>query len=585
MKGVPVPRPDAGRRRGRAVRRAPAKPDRDVALLRLLIEARSSDREAEMAVHRLVREHLGKDSTDHPWKVTRLFAMPGREPDTELSRYLVVEGNVLVSPAYSLQQVGFDLARKLADQGAPIRRVQPDLPSSVYAPIPPGGVDDRQRPLGFMDRGEVHLPESSRRSWALDAMRCPQAWALAPGPGGRAMGAGIVVGHPDTGYTPHPELESEALDLSKDRDLLSGDADARDPLERRWWWPLDTPGHGTATGSVIVSRKAGDLAGVAPLATLVPIRTVKSVVQVFDGDVARAIEYARQIGCGVVSMSLGGVGFFSGLGEVIQRAVQDGVIVMAAAGNYVGFVTAPANLPGCLAVAATNARDLPWAGSSHGAAVDVAAPGESAWAASVNWRERPATYSVDRHSGTSFAVAHLAGVAALWLAYHGRDALVARYGRSRLQQVFLDVLVTHGRRVPAGWKKSEYGAGIVDALAMLQAPLPAPSSFPRARRVAPAGRAFDPFDRIRVLVPELTEDELRRRLRELLGATTDRTLGRKLERYGAEVSYLLAGDPLFRSAFLSQRRRAGAAAVARSPMREAMVRSASRSFLREVTRV
>ena len=72
-------------------------------------------------------------------------------------------------------------------------------------------------------------------------------------------------------------------------------------------------------------------------------------------------------------MSLGGKGFF-GLKEEIQRAVDGGIIVMAAAGNYVRFVTAPASYDNCLAVAATGPNDSLWDGSSRGRAVDVAMP-------------------------------------------------------------------------------------------------------------------------------------------------------------------------------------------------------------------
>lgn len=558
------------------------KPDRDATALRLLVEARAGDRKSEQAVRLAVRERLGKDAAGRPWKVTRMFAAPGRRTDAELGRFFEVTGLVSASPSYSLQRVGFDVARGLAEVGEPILRAQPDLPSSVYAPAPADPSDPRTLAFGFFDHEESHLPGSAKRSWALDKMRAGEAWALAPAPAGRAMGAGIVVGHPDTGFTRHPEFETGTLDLTKDRDVISGDTDARDPLEHHWWAPLNTPGHGTGTGSVIISRSAGDLSGVAPLATLVPIRTVKSVVQVFDGDVAKAIEYARQIKCHVVSMSLGGIGFFPGLGEVIQRAVRDGLIVMAAAGNYVGFVTAPANLTGCLAVAATNVLDAPWSGSSHGSAVDISAPGESVWAASVDWHQDPPVYSVGRNTGTSFAVAHLAGVASLWLAHHGRSALIARYGAARIQDVFLHMLRTVGHRAPPGWDASEFGSGIVDALALLRAQLPARSAVPGARLIA-ASKVFDPVERVHVLCPELPADELRRRLIELLGGS-ERTLSRQVDRYGAEVAFLLAEDPEFRAAFVGPPQLRGAASAGDSPMLRAIFRSGSRSLIRAAAR-
>jgi hypothetical protein len=553
------------------------KPDRDTSSLRLLVEARSGDEESQREITRAVRDRLGKDAAGRAWKVKRMFATPGRTTDEELGRFFEVIGSVSASPSYPLQKVGFDIARGISEAKM-IRHAQPDLPSSLYGAVSAVPVVEREVGFGFFDRDKTPLPGSAKRSWALDRMRVSQAWALPPAPGGLAKGAGIVVGHPDTGFTPHPEFETGTLDLTKDRDIINGDVDGRDPLEHRWWFPLDTPGHGTATGSVIVSHEAGELIGVAPLATLVPIRTVKSVVQVFDGDVAKAIEYARQIKCHIVSMSLGGIGFFPGLGDVILRAVRDGLIVMAAAGNHVGFVTAPANLPGCLAVAATNVLDAPWSGSSHGSRVDICAPGESVWAATVDWHQDPPVYSVGRHTGTSLAVAHLAGVASLWLAHHGRDALVARYGTGRIQDVFLHVLQTTGRRLPPGWDAAEYGSGIADALAMLQAPLPVPSAVPQPRPIAPS-RPIDPIERVHALCPEVPAAEVHRRLIEMLGGS-EATLGGRVERYGAEIAYLLAEDPAFRAAFVETPRGLEANAVGGSSMRRAILRSASRSLIR-----
>src|SRR3954451_5332391 len=66
---------------------------------------------------------------------------------------------------------------------------------------------------------------------ALELVRAPEAWAVQPAPGRWSTGAGIVVGHPDTGYVTHEELEPQALDLTRDRDVVSGDDDATDPLE------------------------------------------------------------------------------------------------------------------------------------------------------------------------------------------------------------------------------------------------------------------------------------------------------------------------------------------------------------------
>ena len=211
---------------------------------------------------------------------------------------------------------------------------------------------------------------------------------------------------------------------------------------------------------------------------MVPIRSIISVVQVLDGDIARAVDYARSVGCRVISMSLGGRGF-NGLQAAIARAVDEGVIVMAAAGNYVGFVSAPASYPECLAVAASTIDDQPWSGSSRGSEVDISAPGQAVWTAATNKGPNGPVYSIEQGDGTSFAVAALAGIAALWLAHHDPAAIAAKYG-GRTQEMFRS-LVAQTCRTPPGWDTSRYGAGIVDAKALLDAALPAlPPAVPAA---------------------------------------------------------------------------------------------------------
>jgi hypothetical protein len=237
------------------------------------------------------------------------------------------------------------------------------------------------------------------------------------------------------------------------------------------------PGHGTGTSSVIVARgdPTTELVGVAPEAILVPLRAVNSVIQLFDSDVAKAVNHARTNGCHVVSISLGGKGFI-GLRRAIDRAVADGVIVMAACGNFIHRVTAPASYENCIAVAATGRDDAPWENSAFGDKVEVSAPGAGCFGAAWNLDTNMPFVSVK--AGTSFAVAHTAGAAAMWLAHHGRENLRARYPGALLQAAFRRLLRTDAHRVPTvpgGWNPTSYGPGILDAFALLSAPLPDPA--------------------------------------------------------------------------------------------------------------
>lgn len=475
--------------------------DPSVGWVRLLVRLAEPEDDARLAA--AVADVLGPaDQIGQPWLTEPLF--PGAT-EAELRRCQVVSGAVPAPPGTDSAALAYDLAGALAAElGVD---VQPDLPSSAYG-IEPG--EGQLRGI----RREDHLPGSDRPLWAAEAVRAPEAWNLVPPSGGASRGQGVLIGHIDTGYTDHPELAG-TWNFDLDADLVDGDDDARDPLQRRWYMPLDSPGHGTHTAGVIASPESQVVVGAAPVATIVPFRAVRSVVQVLDSQVARAVYEAHRSGCQVITMSLGGVGFF-GLRAAIQAATDGGSIVMAAAGNQVGVVVAPAVYPECIAVAASNVEDRPWSGSSRGSMVDVSAPGESVWVAAVDSGVRPPRFHHDRHHGTSFAVATLAGVAALWIAHHGYGQIVERVGRSNVQAAFLALLRARGHRVPPEWSENGwdrlYGAGIVDAYALLKAPLPDP-----VRLVPPAGPDdFDTVARLRGVLTDLDRNGVRTAISALL---------------------------------------------------------------------
>lgn len=331
--------------------------------------------------------------------------------------------------------------------------------------------------------GSGHLDGSEDPEWSPQLMRVPEAWEVyrkrRPG---TLPGDGVVVGHPDTGFTRHPEIVNHLL-VEKGYDFESDDADAEDPLEGSEW-KLQFPGHGTGTSSVIVSaggaeaKYPGDpsgkaVKGIAPGAKLIPLRISKSVV-LWNGSVlnlSRAIEHATEAGAHVISMSLG-TGFPSPrLLSSIVDAQRRGVIVLAAAGNYVRVVVWPAAYQEVVGVAACNVERSPWRHSSRGGAVDVTAPGESVWCARSVRGDAGITPDVDRGSGTSYAVAAVAGIAAMWLSYHGREELAARYGAEKIPAIFHQIL-RQSCEADSDWEANRYGAGIVNAEKVLTAPLP-----------------------------------------------------------------------------------------------------------------
>jgi serine protease len=311
--------------------------------------------------------------------------------------------------------------------------------------------------------------------WAVESIRADKAWA-------RTKGAGVIIAQPDTGVATHSELES-ALDLTKAKNTINNTNNPTDPLSA----DAGNPGHGTATSSTVVSRLLGKVSGSAPEALVVPIRCVDSVILGLDGTpIARAVLHAKRIGADVITMSLGGPFYSPSLAAAIEQAVNAGIIVCAAAGNCVQpIVVYPAWDPNVIALAGIDHNDKPWKGTSRGPKIDAAAPAENVFVA----RRTPTdggVGTVTPSQGTSYATALTAGVAALWIAHFTRNAIRAEAARRgvTVHHLFRSALRKTARPPKSGtWDSTKFGAGIVDAEALLNlalAQIPAPPPLPAA---------------------------------------------------------------------------------------------------------
>lgn len=426
-----------------------------------------------------------------------------------------------------------------------------DQPEVVWAePLFEYRIEDQQAPprRRASGGGGGHDPGTDTAyEWSLKSANVIEAWRIF---GARVPGAGVTVGHPDTGYTPHPDLADPArLLIGQGFDFEDDDPDPLDDLDDA---ALDNPGHGTGTGSVIASgRGAGSgnpaaafVSGAAPGASLIPIRTTASVVLLSMRGLCRAIDHATARGAQVISISLGGPWPSAALRRAVEDAVGAGVIVLAAAGNHVKFVVFPAALEDVIAVAASTIKDEPWSGSSRGDAVDITAPGASVWRAEVTRDDNGhLAYDVKRGNGTSFAVATTAGIAALWISFHGWATLERKYGAGNVARVFKQLLQETCRR-PDGWDTENYGPGIVDAAKLLRAELPAA---PRARRLRDARRPLVAMDATGVeslvhLMPDASRLEIERAIAEML-RVDDRALPRALQEVGDELAFQLVMHP------------------------------------------
>jgi hypothetical protein len=393
--------------------------------------------------------------------------------------------------------------------------------------------------------GDTHLPGSEPRDWSMQAVGAGVARTQFG-----VTGAGVRVGHPDTGYTAHPQIAGPRLRIADGYDFVEDDADPRDQMTGRF------PGHGTATGSVIFSGAAPDLHGIAPGAELVPMRVSGSVIHFNFSNVVQALYRARDRGCHVVSMSLGGPWAGRSLSRAVDQLVAEGMILFSAAGNHTKMVIFPALLDNVIAVAASNADTRPWSGSASGAAVDITAPGESVWRAYAFKKNGALQFDTQRSSGTSYATATAAGVCALWLQRHGTAALRTRYG-GRLASVFADLMKTHCRSV-AGWNTLRYGPGILDAPGLLDATLPAfgGAAVRSAQRAPTRTSAASDWTRLQPYLPELSPKQLAAAAMKMYGAGARRSARSAQTTLPPpslidEIVFYVATDETVREAFLA----------------------------------
>ncbi|NEU74512.1 S8/S53 family peptidase [Hassallia byssoidea VB512170] len=425
--------------------------------------------------------------------------------------------------------------------------------------------NSQSEPIGDT-QGQIE-EQSNDVEWGLKQVRVFEAWSrFFPDPK-RPPGHDIIIGLPDTGYSEHPEIIRNLL-LAKGYDFLKKDKDPKDELERSFGEVINNPGHGTSTASIAISPRGrqGDylsgkaVTGVAPGAKVVPLRVSYSVVLLSVQNLAEAIEYAADNNIHVLSISLG-TGFFNQrLRSAIIYAQKRGVIIVAASGTFVPYVVWPAAYDEVIAVTGSNVLRQIWSGASRGPQVDVTAPAEKVWYAKVEKIDNELRYNILQGSGTSFSAPLVAGVAALWLSYHGREQLIKRYGAEKIPFIFNQILRDSCEKFPT-WKPNKFGAGIVNAEKVLAAPLPdnlsrtnfAPAIALQQHPAIDNGRLetfahlfenqlSDSQPKANFIAPAKDNTKLQASLAELL-QTTETQLPQRLKEVGQELAFHITTNP------------------------------------------
>ncbi|MET8754692.1 type VII secretion-associated serine protease mycosin [Streptomyces sp. NPDC004667] len=261
--------------------------------------------------------------------------------------------------------------------------------------------------LGLAGAGECTFPMKKQiadRPWALQRLMLDALWA-------RTKGEGVRVAVIDTGVDrTNPQL-SGALDPGAGRDFL--DPKGGDGTN-------DTVGHGTKVAGLIAARpqEGTGFVGLAPEATVIPIRQNDGQGNGNAATLAQAIDHAVAKGAQVINISQDTDAPLtpdSELGKAVQRALDAKAVVVASAGND-GLTgqkrrTYPAAFPGVLAVASSDRNNERAAFSQPGDFIGVAAPG-------VDMVSTVPGFGQCIDNGTSFSAPYVAGVAALLRAEH-----------------------------------------------------------------------------------------------------------------------------------------------------------------------
>jgi serine protease len=277
--------------------------------------------------------------------------------------------------------------------------------------------------------------------WHYDLIHLPEAWDLTTGSSAvivAVVDTGVLINHPDlaakltgTGY----DFVSN-VDFSGDGDSIDNNPD--DPGDKASSNNTSTF-HGTHVAGTIAAATGNDLgvAGAGWQTRVMAIRAMGLGGVGTDYDISQGIRYAAGLAndsgtipaqsADIINMSLGSNVNSNTLADAIQAAENQGVIVIAAAGNEsTNLPFYPAAYDTAVSVSAVDfaAKLAPY--SNYGATVDVAAPGGDASAdqngdaigdgvLSTLGRDGSGTIEMvyGFYQGTSMAAPHVAGVAAL----------------------------------------------------------------------------------------------------------------------------------------------------------------------------
>ncbi|MCD5322396.1 MULTISPECIES: S8 family peptidase [Pontibacillus] len=267
----------------------------------------------------------------------------------------------------------------------------------VQAKLPPKAVEAlKKNPnVAYIEEDANVQAYGQTTPWGIPAINADDVQASGN------SGSGIKVAVLDSGIS----ASHEDLQVAGGASFVDGEPD---PFN-------DGNGHGThVAGTIAGVNNSLGVIGVAPSAELYAVKVLNSSGSGSYSGIAKGIEWAVDNNIDVVNMSLGGSRGSTTLEQAMDQAYQQGVLLIAAAGNEgskgkkntIGY---PAKYASVVAVGAVDESLNRASFSSVGEELEVMAPGANIYSTLPG-----NTYG--SYNGTSMASPHVAGAAALILA-------------------------------------------------------------------------------------------------------------------------------------------------------------------------
>ncbi|MCK2000594.1 S8 family serine peptidase [[Brevibacterium] frigoritolerans] len=230
---------------------------------------------------------------------------------------------------------------------------------------------------------KVHIAQSI--GYGQERVNAPKSWASG------LTGKGTKVGVIDSGVSTHPDL------------IVSGGQSFVGYTNSY----ADDNGHGThVSGIISAENNEIGVVGVAPDSDIFALKALDQDGSGYLSDIIEAIDWSITNQMDVINMSLGTKTASSALESAVNTAYQNGILVVAAAGNESTSVSYPAKYSSVIAVSATDENNELAYFSNFGPEVEISAPG-------TNILSTSSLGDYENMSGTSMATPFVAGQLAL----------------------------------------------------------------------------------------------------------------------------------------------------------------------------